>query len=240
MEEKLRVPTHVSIIMDGNGRWAQSHGKERVYGHYAGVDSVRACVEAAKEEGVKYLSLFAFSEENWQRPESEVSSLMELMFASMEKEHEEMIGKGVRFIVLGNRSRLSEKLNASIDKVMEASKDNDVVTMIIFLSYGGRWDILQAALKLAKEMADHPERRIELENIDISGFSRYLITAGIPDPDLVIRTSGEKRISNYMLWQTAYSELLSVDTLWPDFGKPEFHQAIVEYSKRDRRYGKLK
>lgn|SRR5574344_426457 len=240
MEENLKVPVHISIIMDGNGRWAQLHGKERAYGHIAGVDSVRTCVEAAEEEGVRYLSLFAFSEENWLRPESEVNALMELMFTSMEKESEGMMKNGVKFVVLGNRSRLSDKLNVSIDNLMEASKNNDKVTLIIFLSYSGKWDILQAAKKLAAEMAEHPERREKLENLEVDDFSQYLITAGIPDPDLVIRTSGEKRISNYMLWQVAYSELLSVDTLWPDFGKPEFHQAIVEYSKRDRRYGKLK
>jgi len=240
MEENLKVPVHISIIMDGNGRWAQMHGKERTYGHIAGVESVRICVEAAAEEGVKYLSLFAFSEENWQRPESEVSALMELMLTSMAKEAAGMMQNGVRFIVLGNRSRLSGKINAAVDQLMEASRHNDRVTMIIFLSYSGKWDILQAAKKLAAEMVEHPEKREQLENIGVDEFSQYLITAGIPDPDLVIRTSGEKRISNFLLWQLAYSELLSVDTLWPDFGKTEFHQAIVEYSKRDRRYGKLK
>ncbi len=240
MEDNLKVPVHISIIMDGNGRWAQMHGKERTYGHIAGVESVRICVEAAAEEGVKYLSLFAFSEENWQRPESEVSALMELMLTSMAKEAAGMMQNGVRFIVLGNRSRLSGKINAAVDQLMEASRHNDRVTMIIFLSYSGKWDILQAAKKLAAEMVEHPEKREQLENIGVDEFSQYLITAGIPDPDLVIRTSGEKRISNFLLWQLAYSELLSVDTLWPDFGKTEFHQAIVEYSKRDRRYGKLK
>lgn len=240
MEENLKVPVHISIIMDGNGRWAQMHGKERTYGHIAGVESVRNCVEAAAEEGVKYLSLFAFSEENWQRPESEVSALMELMLTSMAKEAAGMMQNGVRFIVLGNRSRLSGKINAAVDQLMDASKHNDKVTMIIFLSYSGKWDILQAAKKLAVEMVEHPEKREQLENIGVDEFSQYLVTAGIPDPDMVIRTSGEKRISNFLLWQLAYSELLSVDTLWPDFGKSEFHQAIVEYSKRDRRYGKLK
>ena len=240
MEENLKVPVHISIIMDGNGRWAQMHGKERNYGHIAGVESIRNCVEAAAEEGVKYLSLFAFSEENWQRPENEVYALMELMLTSMSKEAAGMMQNGVRFIVLGNRSRLSGKINAAVDQLMEASKHNEKVTMIIFLSYSGKWDILQAAKKLAAEMVEHPESREKLDNMDVDEFSLYLVTAGIPDPDLVIRTSGEKRISNFLLWQLAYSELLSVDTLWPDFGKSEFHKAIVEYSKRDRRYGKLK
>lgn len=239
-ETMTKVPAHVSLIMDGNGRWAKERGKERVYGHFEGVGSVRACVEAAVEYGVKYLSLYAFSEENWNRPQEEVDTLMGLMVKAMADEMDSLDKNGVRFVVLGNRSRLADELNHTIDSCMERTKDNDTLTLIIFLSYSGKWDILQAALRMAEEIAACPERRAEIEKAGIGGFDRYLVTAGIPDPDLIVRTSGESRLSNYLLWQGAYSELLFVDTLWPDFRKEEFRKALESYSKRDRRYGKVK
>ncbi len=234
------VPVHVSMIMDGNGRWAKERGKERVQGHFEGVESVRACVEAALETGVKYLSVFAFSEENWSRPQDEVVALMGLMVKAMAAEMESLDKNGVRFMVLGNRERLNDELNAEIDRCMEMTAHNDALTFIIFLSYSGKWDILQAAKKMAAEIADHPERRDEIMNMGVDGFDRYLVTDGIPDPDLIVRTSGESRISNYLLWQGAYSEFLFVDTLWPDFRKEEFRNALKSYAKRDRRYGKVK
>ena len=234
------VPVHVSMIMDGNGRWAKDRGKERVHGHFEGVESVRACVEAAVETGVKYLSLFAFSEENWNRPEDEVNTLMGLMVKAMAAEMEKLHRNGVRFMVLGNRERLGENLNRTIDECMEMTAGNDRLTLIIFLSYSGKWDILQAAKKLAIEILDHPEKREHLDTMEVTDFDRYLVTAGIPDPDLIVRTSGEHRISNYLLWQGAYSEFLFVDVLWPDFRKPDFYKALESYSKRDRRYGKVK
>ena len=240
MEENGRIPAHVSIIMDGNGRWAEERGKERVYGHASGVDSVRACTEAAVEEGVKYLSLFAFSEENWNRPGHEVHTLMELMVKAMRNELPVMMRNGVKFVVLGNRKRLSDGLNAMIDDCMSQTAANDRLTLVIFLSYSGKWDMLEAAKKLALELADHPERRADVENMRTEDFSGYLVTAGIPDPDLIIRTSGECRLSNYMLWQAAYSEFLFTEVLWPDFRKDEFRAALAEYAKRDRRYGKVK
>ena len=235
-----KIPVHVSMIMDGNGRWAKERGKERVYGHFEGVESVRACVEAAVETGVKYLSLFAFSEENWNRPEEEVGTLMSLMVKAMENEMDKLNSNGVRFMVLGNRERLDDDLNLTIDRCMDMTRDNDVLTLIIFLSYSGKWDMLQAAKKMALELLEHPERKDELVNMDVEGFDRYLVTCGIPDPDLIVRTSGEHRISNYLLWQSAYSEFLFVDVLWPDFRKSEFRKAIEAYAKRDRRYGKVK
>ncbi len=235
-----KVPVHISMIMDGNGRWAKERGKERVYGHFEGVESVRACVEAALETGVKYLSVFAFSEENWNRPEEEVLALMGLMVKAMAAEMESLDRNGVRFMVLGNRARLSDELNAEIDSCMEMTAHNDALTLIVFLSYSGKWDILQAARKMALELLEHPERREEIETMGVEGFERYLVTAGIPDPDLIVRTSGEERISNYLLWQGAYSEFLFVDTLWPDFRKEEFRKALESYAKRDRRYGKVK
>ena len=234
------IPVHVSMIMDGNGRWAKERGKERVYGHFEGVESVRACVEAAVETGVKYLSLYAFSEENWNRPQEEVDTLMGLMVKAMASEMDKLHRNGVRFMVIGNRARLAPELNETIDACMKRTENNDVLTLVIFLSYSGKWDILQAAKKMAVEMLESPERVDDLLDMDVSGFDRFLSTAGIPDPDLIVRTSGECRLSNYLLWQGAYSELLFVDTLWPDFRKEEFRKAVEYYAKRDRRYGKVK
>ena len=239
-ERMTDVPVHVSLIMDGNGRWAKERGKERIYGHFEGVESVRACVEAAVEAGVKYLSVFAFSEENWNRPEDEVTGLMGLMVKAMAGEMEKLNRNGVRFMVLGNRERFDDQMNSSIDQCMEMTAANERLTLIIFLSYSGKWDILQAAKKLVSEATADPCRARELESMDADTFGRYLVTGDIPDPDLIIRTSGECRISNYLLWQSAYSEFLFVDTLWPDFRKPEFFSALESYSKRDRRFGKVK
>ena len=234
------IPVHVSMIMDGNGRWAKERGKERVYGHFEGVESVRACVEAAVETGVKYLSLYAFSEENWNRPQAEVDTLMGLMVKAMANEMPALDRNGVRFMVIGNRGRLSKDLNEIIDSCMAQTASNDVLTLIIFLSYSGKWDILQAAKRMAVEMIENPEKADDLLDMDVNGFDRFLATAGIPDPDLIVRTSGECRLSNYLLWQGAYSELLFVDTLWPDFRKEDFRKAVEYYSNRDRRYGKVK
>lgn len=237
MEQGNKIPVHVSIIMDGNGRWAKARGKERVQGHLEGVGSVRACTEAAVEAGVKVLSLFAFSEENWGRPEKEVSTLMELMFKSMIDEFSTLMDNGVRFVVLGHREKLSKNLNIAIDDLMKKTEANATMTMIIFLSYSGKWDIMQATKHIAKEYAG---REDEIDALTEADFSKYLVTAGYPDPDLIIRTSGEKRMSNYLLWQGAYSELLFDDTLWPDFRKEQFFSALKEYASRDRRYGKVK
>lgn len=220
-----KIPVHVSIIMDGNGRWAQERGKERVYGHAAGVESVRAVTEGCAELGVKYLSLFAFSEENWGRPEQEVSTLMKLMFKSMKEEFDTLMKNGVRFRVLGNRARLSPELDEAISNIERATAANTGLTLIIMLSYSGKWDIQQAALRMAEAGAHDLEP--------------FLVTAGIPDPDLIIRTSGEKRISNYFLWQAAYSEFVFTDTLWPDFRKENLSAALQEFALRKRRYGKI-
>ena len=235
-----RIPRHVSMIMDGNGRWAKERGKERVYGHFEGVESVRSCVEAAVECGVRYLSLYAFSEENWNRPQAEVEALMELMVKAMAAEMEKLDRNGVRFMVIGNRGRLSSELNEIIDSCMAKTAANEKLTLIVFLSYSGKWDILQAAKKMVEDAVTSPERYESVMNASAEAFDAYLSTAGIPDPDLIVRTSGENRLSNYLLWQGAYSEFLFVDTLWPDFRKDEFRSALEEYAKRDRRYGKVK
>ena len=221
--------------MDGNGRWAKARGRERVFGHMEGVESVRACLEFAVEKGIKYLSLYAFSEENWNRPQDEVATLMELMMKSMKNELPLFKKYNIRFVVLGNRARLSDKLNAGIDSMMAETAANTGTTCIVFLSYSGKWDILQAMKKAAAELSHE-----QLQNFEIQDFDKYLVTAGIPDPDLLIRTSGEIRISNYLLWQCAYTEFYFTDILWPDFRKPQFQEALDEYARRDRRYGKVK
>lgn len=240
MNKTEKVPVHVSLIMDGNGRWAKERGKERVYGHFEGVESVRACTEAAVEAGVKYLSLYAFSEENWNRPEEEVMTLMGLMVKSMKEEIPTFMKNGIRFVVLGNRERLDSGLNKMIDDCMDLTKDNSRMTLVVFLSYSGRWDILQAVKKIATQAAAHPETISEIDEMSIDEFGERLVTSGIPDPDLIVRTSGEMRLSNYLLWQGAYSELYFTDVLWPDFRKEEFFNALEAFSKRERRYGKVK
>lgn len=221
--------------MDGNGRWAKERGKERVFGHFEGVESVRSVVEACVEWGIKYVSFFAFSEENWGRPDAEVSTLMKLMGKAMRAELDNFQEHSVRFRVLGNRERIPEFLNNEIDYVMGETAANKGLTMILFLSYSGKWDIMQAARKMAHDLIEEPSREF-----DSTDFSHYLVTDGVPDPDLLIRTSGEKRISNYLLWQTAYTEFVFTDILWPDFRQEQFRQAIEEFASRDRRFGKVK
>ena len=221
--------------MDGNGRWARERGLERVKGHLEGVGSVRACAEEAVRQGVKYLSLFAFSEENWGRPREEVDALMKLMMTSIRNEVPTLMDNGVRFVVLGNRERISPALRTAISGLEKMTAKNDAMTLIVFLSYSGKWDIFQAARHMADDLVKDPSKELE-----ISDFDRYLVTADYPDPDLIIRTSGEQRLSNYLLWQGAYSEFLFVEQLWPDFREESFRRALEEYAKRDRRYGKVK
>ncbi len=236
MENENRIPVHVSIIMDGNGRWAREQGHERIFGHKKGVETVRVVAEAAAEAGVKYLSLYAFSEENWGRPKEEVDFLMHLMMDSIASEVEMLMKNGVRFRVLGNLARLPEALQQGIAALEEKTGENTALDLILFVSYSGKWDIFQAAKKFAAEHSGEDIDKIT----DMSAFSKYLVTDGIPDPDLIIRTSGEERISNYLLWQGAYSELLFVKKMWPEFGKEDFTAALAEFASRDRRYGKVK
>lgn len=236
MENENRIPVHVSIIMDGNGRWAREQGHERIFGHKKGVETVRVVAEAAAEAGVKYLSLYAFSEENWGRLKEEVDFLMHLMMDSIASEVEILMKNGVRFRVLGNLARLPEALQQGIAALEEKTRENTALDLILFVSYSGKWDIFQAAKKFAAEHSGEDIDKIT----DMSAFSKYLVTDGIPDPDLIIRTSGEERISNYLLWQGAYSELLFVKKMWPEFGKEDFTAALAEFASRDRRYGKVK
>ena len=232
MIPKEKLPRHVSLIMDGNGRWAAKRGKERVCGHFEGVESVRTVVETSVELGIEYVSFFAFSEENWGRPSDEVNTLMELMCSAMKNELQTFLDNGTRFVVLGNRARLSDSLNAMIDNMMAATSGGGSTTVVLFLSYSGRWDILQAAEKMAHDLIEHPGRHIGAED-----FSRYLVTDGIPDPDLMIRPGGEMRLSNFLLWQNAYTEFYFSDVLWPDFDERQMDAAILAYQQRKRRFG---
>ncbi|MBQ2912977.1 MAG: di-trans,poly-cis-decaprenylcistransferase [Bacteroidales bacterium] len=236
--EKLNVPEHVTIIMDGNGRWAKQRGQERLYGHKEGVESVRACTELAVEKGIKYLSVFAFSEENWDRPVEEIEGLMQLMLKAISMETPTFQKNGVRFRVIGDFSRLSQKLRDEIADCMKLTEHNTNLQLIIFLSYSGKWDILQAANKFIADNASKMKDG-EVPQMSAQDLAANLSTSGIPDPDLLIRTSGEQRISNYMLWQTAYTEYYFTEVLWPDFRKTEFQQALDAYSRRERRFGKV-
>lgn len=231
MGEISKIPQHVSIIMDGNGRWARLRGLERLEGHKEGVGSVRASLELAVELKIKYLSLFAFSTENWSRPKDEVEGLWNLMFKAIERETEFLIENHVRVLILGNLEQLPQDLQAAVHGLVEATSGGTGTTLIIMMNYSGKWDIMQAANRFSKE---NPGVEMRPEDMD-----NYLVTASIPDPDLLIRTSGEERISNYMLWQTAYTEFYFTKVFWPDFRKSEFRLALEEYSRRDRRYGKV-
>lgn len=239
MQQAIKIPQHVTIIMDGNGRWAKLRGKERLYGHAEGIESVRACTEYAVEKGIRYLSIFAFSQENWERPVEEIEGLMRMMLKAISNETPTFNKYGVRFRVIGDFSRLSSNLVKEIDECMMLTESHNNLDLIVFLSYSGKWDITQATNKaISKKMANNNSGiDIVLSSQDIE---ENLATAGIPEPDLLIRTSGEERISNYMLWQTAYTEFYFTTVLWPDFRKDEFQKALEEYSNRDRRFGKVK
>ena len=231
----MDIPTHISIIMDGNGRWAKKQGKMRLFGHNAGRESVRACTEYCSEKGVRYLSLFAFSEENWGRPVDEVAGLMDLLGRCMLEERDTLMNNNVRFQVIGDRTRLSDALRKGVEALEKETAPNTGLTLVIMLSYSGKWDILQAAQRYAADCLAAGKTL----PLDETGFSTYLATAGIPDPDLLIRTSGEQRISNYMLWQCAYTEFYYTPVLWPDFRKTDLEQALLSYATRERRYGKV-
>jgi len=228
------VPNHVAIIMDGNGRWAKARGQMRTFGHRKGVEAVRRTIEAAGELGIRYLTLFSFSAENWRRPAEEVGELMQLLRYYLRAEIATLHKNGIRIRVIGERDRLAPDIAALIENAETLTRDNSALTLIIALSYGGRQEIALAAQRLARAaLAGH----LDPAEIDERAISGSLFTAGLPDPDLVIRTSGEKRVSNFLLWQIAYAEFVFVDTLWPDFTKRDLEDAIQEYNRRERRYG---
>ena len=231
------VPKHVAIIMDGNGRWASARGLPRAEGHRRGAESVRAVIKSANKNGVKYLTLFGFSSENWKRPSNEVLDLMGLLRLYLRKEMSSLHKQGVRFRVIGDRPRLPEDVQKLVQSAEEKTQNNQGLSLVIALSYGGRAEIVQAAQNLADRVKSG---EIEASDICEDLFAENLETVGLPDPDVLIRTSGEKRISNFLLWQCAYTEFVFTDTLWPDFGAEAFEDALVEFQSRERRYGAVR
>ncbi len=227
-------PNHVAIIMDGNGRWAQQRGKPRLFGHHAGARRVREIVESCPDAGVKYLTIFAFSTENWKRTQTEVAGLMRLFRRYIEKEAKALCQDGVRVRFIGDRVKLDDKLVSLMDELELFTADNDRVHLTIALNYGGRDEVTRAAQRLAYEVE---QGRLSHKDVDAETLSKFLDTRFLPDPDLVIRTSGEARISNFLLWQSAYAEYEFVDTLWPDFTSTEFKSLVSKYDQRDRRFG---
>ncbi len=232
----VRLPKHVAIIMDGNGRWAQARGLPRVAGHQAGVEAVRRAITAASKSGVEYLSLFAFSRENWSRPKQEVSFLMRLFLTVLKREVKELHKNNVRLKIIGELSEFSVKLQHLLNDAMTLTADNTGLTVIIAANYSGRWDIARAAREVAKKVE---AGELAPQTITEAVLDQHLVTYEFPEPDLLIRTSGESRISNFYLWQASYTELVFVDDMWPDFTEKTLLAAIEEYTARERRYGKL-
>jgi undecaprenyl diphosphate synthase len=240
IQEKLKsscvLPHHIAIIMDGNGRWAKQKGKSRVTGHVAGVESVRDVVEASSQLGIANLTLFTFSIENWKRPKTEISALMKLLIKVLSKETAQLLENNIRLQVIGDRTMIPDDVQKTIDDTMELTRANRGMTMTVALSYSGKWDITQACRSIALRVK---EGSLDPEAIDEHLFNSFLSTASMPDPDLLIRTSGESRISNFMLWQTAYTEIFFTKTLWPDFRRSQLYDAIREFRNRERRFGQI-
>jgi undecaprenyl diphosphate synthase len=228
---KLNIPKHIAITMDGNGRWAKERGKKRVFGHNQGIKSVRDTIEGAVEYGVEFLTLFAFSTENWKRPKAEVNALMTLLIKAINNETKDLIKNNISLKTIGDISQLPLKCQKELAESIKKTKDNTGMTLILALSYSGKWEIINAIKKILQQ-------EITLENFSEDIFQQYLTTNNVPDPELLIRTSGEKRISNFMLWQIAYSELYFTEKKWPDFRREDLKEAIIEYQNRERRFGK--
>ena len=237
MSDKMNIPQHIAIIMDGNGRWARQRGKERSEGHIAGMNSLRETVRNAAEAGVKYVTVYAFSTENWGRPQAEVDALMELICKGVEMESEELAKVGIRVRTIGDRSRFSDKVKASLEKIEQMTQAGENMTFVLALNYSSRSEMTTAVQNIAKRVA---AGEIKAEEIDEKMISESLYTSFMPDPDLIIRTSGECRLSNFLMWQASYSEFYFTPTLWPDFDKAELEKALEAYSARDRRYGLVK
>lgn len=238
LEEKIdknNLPRHIAIIMDGNGRWAREKGEDRLFGHYHGVESVRNIVEGCAELGIGYLTLYAFSTENWDRPEYEVIGLMELLVSTIHKEVESLDRNNIRLHVIGDMSMLPAYARKELQEALDITKDNTGLNLIMALSYSGRWELLNAVKSIAWEVK---RGRLNVEDIDQETLQQYLCTSGFPDPELMIRTSGEFRISNFLLYQLAYAELYFTNVRWPDFRKENLYEAILDYQGRERRFGK--
>lgn len=230
-----KLPGHVAIIMDGNGRWARQRGLDRIFGHQHAVESVRAVTEAAAEIGISYLTLYTFSTENWNRPQEEVDALMDLLVKSIQKETPTLNKNNVRLLAIGDFSRLPRSVAERLQSCIDDTKNNTGLGLVLALSYSSQWEILNAVKKIAEEVK---QETLSLADVNETLFSSYLTTKEIPDPDLLVRTSGEQRISNFLLWQLAYTELYFTDTNWPDFRKEDFYKAIYEFQNRERRFGK--
>ncbi len=236
LKENQNIPSHVAIIMDGNGRWAKQHKRHRIFGHKNGVTAVKSVVEGAAEMGVKNLTLYAFSTENWNRPKEEVNALMQLLISSIHNERKTLIDKDIRLLAIGDLENLPSKCNKELQEAINRTSDNKRMNLILALSYSARWEITQAIKKLAADVHSG-EQNPNAINEEL--IQSYMATAGIPDPELLIRTSGEKRISNFLLWQLAYTELYFSEKLWPDFRKEDLKIAIDNYQARERRFGKI-
>lgn len=230
-----KLPRHIAIIMDGNGRWAKEHGRARIFGHRNGVKAVRETTEAAAEIGVEYLTLYAFSTENWNRPAFEVNALMTLLVDTLGKEINTLNKNNIRLKAIGDLDRLPSKTHKALLNGIEKTKDNKRMTLVLALNYSGKWEIVEAARKLAEQAK---AGTLNPEDIEEKDFVNVLNTAGIPDPELLVRTSGETRLSNFLLWQLAYAEFYFTPTFWPDFRKPDLYNAIIDYQNRERRFGK--
>ncbi|GAB3202680.1 undecaprenyl diphosphate synthase [Pontibacter aydingkolensis] len=238
LKEKVdlnNLPRHIAVIMDGNGRWAKQRGGLRIFGHQSAITAVRETVESAAELGVEYLTLYAFSTENWKRPATEVSALMQLLVSTIRKETATLNKNNIRLQTIGNTASLPASCQKELMEAIELTKQNTRMTLVLALSYSGRWDITQAMQRIAIEVG---QSNIKPEDINESTVANYLSTAGMPDPELLIRTSGEQRISNFLLWQMAYTELYITELLWPDFRKEHLFEAIISYQRRERRFGK--
>ena len=235
MIDKNRIPTHVAIIMDGNGRWAKLHGRERLYGHMNGVESVRAVLETAVEIGVRWLTLYTFSTENWNRPKEEVDGLMNILMENLVKELPTFHKNNVRMRAIGDRSMLPARALELLENCERETAEHDRTTLVLALSYSSRWEITEMARHIAEKVK---KGELTVEDIDDQTVSNNMATAGIPDPDLLIRTSGEYRLSNFLLWQLAYTEMIFTDTLWPDFRREAFLNCIEQFQGRERRFGK--
>lgn len=233
--DKSRLPKHIAIIMDGNGRWAKERGYDRIFGHQNGVTSVRETTEAAAEIGIEYLTLYAFSTENWGRPQSEVDALMELLIDTIEKETPTLNKNNVRLLAIGDISRLPGNAGEKLQRCISQTADNTSLSLVLALSYSSRWEITNALKNICKDVS---AGKISDKDINEELISTYLTTNSIPDPDLLIRTSGEERISNFLLWQIAYTELYFTETHWPEFRKENLHEAIYKFQQRERRFGK--
>jgi len=237
MKEQIKaesLPKHVAIIMDGNGRWAKNKGAARVFGHKNAIKAVRNVTEGCAELGVEYLTLYAFSTENWSRPKFEVTALMELLVSTLTSEMKTLMDNSVRLETIGDTESLPKKCQRELKEAMEKTSKNTGMTLVLALSYSGRWDLTQATKAIALDVS---RGKINAENIDQELIDKYLNTSGIPDPELLIRTSGEQRVSNFLLWQMAYTEFFITDTLWPDFRKEHLYKALIAYQERERRFG---